>query len=92
MASDERSYGSESNSLTFKIIIHMSLSYIDSKNSDLSKALKCLALCPGGLRKRDLEKIVKDWGHWVELLKDRSLVKEKFVGVDKDAASPQTRK
>ena len=63
--------------LTLKLSLHMSLEYISSKNPQLYDALKCLSLCPSGLRKKDLVNLVPEWDDWVELLKDRSLIREK---------------
>lgn len=73
---------SQSSDMTFKLSIHISLDYINSKNPQLFEALKCLAFCPSGLTRRDLLKMTKEWDEWVELLKDRSLIKEKQVLAD----------
>jgi len=52
----------------------MNLDYIKSKDADLINGLKCLALCPGGLKLKELCKVSKNWSKFEVLLENKSII------------------
>jgi len=67
--------GSDIN-FAFRITTHITMKHLKDDPQSI-KGLRCLALCPGGLKLKDLKTLVTyDWYTWIRRLIDKSIVTE----------------